>query len=494
MAHVHSAATAFMASAREEATVMAHDGATAFVTMGREAMNESWREDMRWTTGLMLQKDDNYTLFRAEDWKAWVTFTVVFTFLIVFDNVVMSRNPQMLTIGRAIVYTMFWVLMACCFGGWVYMYYDQAHAFMWMSGYLLEWMLSFDNLFVFHLIFQTYQCPDNQKHKALYLGIIGAVFFRVLFIFIGEYLMHAMFFMHLVFGAFLVYTGVKTMMVEDEDDDPSQHPMVLWLREKVSFLSVYDKNMAFFVNLPVDEKGCCMMPELIMHSARCSSLPDDTAAQSSETTPLLNSNNTPSPCIVDKMLSSRSVDNGDRRPSKYKVDFEGQTVDFAALNEKFGKVEGQKTKTFATMLFLVVCCLEISDLLFAVDSVSAIVAQVPDLFLAYTSAVFAMLGLRAMFFIIDVLVKLFSLLKYGVGIVLVFIGLKLCVARWYHVPPGIVCVILFGAIGGSMVASVLKEKYCPDPDSEAEDDGKMEKASLTDGCQAELTPELTPEV
>merc|ERR1740115_302342 len=102
---------------------MAHDGATAFVTMGREAMNESWREDMRWTTGLMLQKDDNYTLFRAEDWKAWVTFTVVFTFLIIFDNVVMSRNPQMLTIGRAIVYTMFWVLMACCFGGWVYMYY-----------------------------------------------------------------------------------------------------------------------------------------------------------------------------------------------------------------------------------------------------------------------------------------------------------------------------------------------------------------------------------
>merc|ERR1719310_2299913 len=85
----------------------------------------------------------------------------------------------------------------------------------------------------------------------------------------------------------------------------------------------------------------------------------------------------------------------------------------------------------ATMLFLVVCCLEISDVLFAVDSVSAIVAQVNDLFLAYTSAVFAMLGLRATFFIIDLLVRLFSLLRYGVAVVLVFIGLKLIVHHHY---------------------------------------------------------------
>merc|ERR1719426_338924 len=101
------------------------------------------------------------------------------------------------------------------------------------------------------------------------------------------------------------------------------------------------------------------------------------------------------------------------------------------------------SETRATMLFLVVCCLEISDLLFAVDSVSAIVAQVNDLFLAYTSAVFAMLGLRATFFIIDVLVKLFSLLKYGVAAVLIFIGIKLIVSKMIHIPPGIVCIILF---------------------------------------------------
>merc|ERR1719377_442183 len=121
-------------------------------------------------------------------------------------------------------------------------------------------------------------------------------------------------------------------------------------------------------------------------------------------------------------------------------------------------VPTSRTQKRATMLLLVVICLELSDLLFAVDSVSAIVAQVNDLFLAYTSAVFAMLGLRATFFIIDVLVQLFSLLKYGVSIVLVFIGVKLIVGRFYHVPASIVCIVLVGAIAGSMVASVIKER------------------------------------
>merc|ERR1719439_357413 len=141
------------------------------------------------------------------------------------------------------------------------------------------------------------------------------------------------------------------------------------------------------------------------------------------------------------------------------VDDDGEEVKRVPVVD-FSQFEGSNRRmaTRATMLFLVVCCLEISDLLFAVDSVSAIVAQVNDLFLAYTSAVFAMLGLRATFFIIDVLVQLFSLLKYGVAIVLVFVGAKLIIGRFYHVPASIVCVILISAIAGSMIASVIQEK------------------------------------
>merc|ERR1719371_40509 len=112
-------------------------------------------------------------------------------------------------------------------------------------------MLSFDNLFVFHMIFSVYACPNHLKHRPLYLGIMGAVVFRLVFIFIGEYLMHAMTFMHLVFGAFLVYTGVKTVTADEEDEDPSQQPLVLWLKGRFAFISVYDSKGAFFVQCPV---------------------------------------------------------------------------------------------------------------------------------------------------------------------------------------------------------------------------------------------------
>merc|ERR1719327_226443 len=110
--------------------------------------------------------------------------------------------------------------MAFAFCGYIYAQRGSASAFSWMSGYLLEWMLSFDNLFVFHMIFQTYATPDHLKHKPLFWGICGAVFFRLVFIFIGEYLMHAMWAAHLFFGAFLVYTGIHSAMVDEDDDDP----------------------------------------------------------------------------------------------------------------------------------------------------------------------------------------------------------------------------------------------------------------------------------
>merc|ERR1719277_2995692 len=103
-------------------------------------------------------------------------------------------------------------------------------------------------------------------------------------------------------------------------------------------------------------------------------------------------------------------------------------------------------RLYATRLFLVVIVLEATDILFAVDSVSAIVAQIPDLFLAYTACVFAMLGLRATFFVVDELVKLFSLLSYAVAAILVFIGVKLCLRGWLHISPEVVCSILVSTV------------------------------------------------
>jgi predicted tellurium resistance membrane protein TerC len=428
---------------------------SALLSFDRQYFYNNLENDLSMTWSVAFSKDIHYTLFRAEDWAAWVTFSCVFACLIIFDNQVLNRNPKALTMGTAVAFTVFWVFVAFAFCGWVHWSLGPTPAFQWMSGYMLEWMLSFDNLFVFHMIFSVYGTPDQMKHKPLYLGICGAVFFRLVFIFIGEYLMHVMYFMHFIFGGFLVWTGVKTVTGDDEDEDPSQQPLVQWLQKLVPFVPLYDERAGFFVRVAVDEKGEAITSEIASQAEV-----NDQAAKpaerrrswwpfarknknTEETTPLLN-NSTNQAANENE---TEEDENGKRHYS---------TVDFQALLAK--NTSCKKFETRATMLFLVVCCLEISDILFAVDSVSAIVAQVPDLFLAYTSAVFAMLGLRATFFIVDALVSLFSLLKYGVGAVLVFIGTKLIAAHWYHVPASVVCAVLVLCVGSSMVASVVQDK------------------------------------
>eukprot|EP00933_Yihiella_yeosuensis_P040783 TRINITY_DN3516_c2_g1_i1.p1 TRINITY_DN3516_c2_g1~~TRINITY_DN3516_c2_g1_i1.p1 ORF type:complete len:444 (+),score=75.90 TRINITY_DN3516_c2_g1_i1:152-1483(+) len=361
---------------------------------------------------LGLKQDfHNVRLYEAEDYHAWVTFFVVFAALIVFDMFFLNKTAEEMTIKRALRYTLFWIGTAFAFCGWVWYKFGHDSAFMWMSGYMLEWMLSFDNLFVFHLIFTVYGTPDHLKHRPLYLGICGAIFFRLAFLYIGEYLMHAALFMHLVFGAFLIYTGISTITSDDEDEDPSKNPFVQWLSSMVPFISVYDRSGAFFVKVPVGEDG------------------------------------------TEELSGEQQKSGFGNGEAVRTVDFHDSKLKMANQKEHAEK----KWQYRATMLFLVVCCLEVSDMIFAVDSVSAIVAQVNDLFLAYSSAVFAMLGLRATFFIIDVLVHMFSLLKYGVAAVLVFIGVKLMMSHVYVIPPIVVCVVLVMAIGTSMVASVIQE-------------------------------------
>jgi len=382
------------------------------------------QEGLSHTYAAAVAKDNGVTLFRWEDWPAWAIFTTVFLALIIFDNVILHRNPASLTVNRAIGYTLFWIMWAGLFCGWVAWWYSTASAYMWWSGYMLEWMLSFDNLFVFHLVFKSYACPDYLKHRPLFFGILGAVIMRLVFIFIGEYLMHAMSFMHLIFGAFLIYTGVQTVASDDEDDDPSQQPIVLWLQSRVKLVNVYDSKGAFFVQCPINASG---EPDI----------PDDcivTLQEEQESTERT------------RLLSDGEEGAGAETARKVAV------VDFSRIDPS------KPTERRATMLFLVCVCLNLCDLIFAVDSVSAIVAAVDDLFLAYTSAVFAMLGMRAIFFLINIMVHLFDLLKYGVAFILVFIGVKLMIGNFYHIPSSVVCGVLVGAIGTSMLASVIQDK------------------------------------
>eukprot|EP00933_Yihiella_yeosuensis_P075780 TRINITY_DN852_c0_g3_i2.p1 TRINITY_DN852_c0_g3~~TRINITY_DN852_c0_g3_i2.p1 ORF type:complete len:482 (-),score=107.91 TRINITY_DN852_c0_g3_i2:359-1690(-) len=388
-------------------------------------------------TANLFGQDPAYTLFNAADWGLWASFAVVFCGLIAFDHCVLNKATQQLTLQKALLYTLFWIFTACCFCGFIYHVKGSEQAWMWMSGYMLEWMLSFDNLFVFHLIFSVYGTPEHLKHRPLYIGICGAVFFRLVFLFIGEYLMHALVFMHLIFGSFLIWTGYQTLVADDDDEDPTENAVVQWLQKSMPFIDMYDKSGAFFVKVPVNKEG-----ELDLASAGDNLI-------------------TPKPIEVEPA--------DEEKPNYGSVDF-AKVETRSKTQMKHNQVKEWQTR--ATMLFLVVCCLEISDVVFAVDSVSAIVAQVPDLYLAYTSAVFAMLGLRATFFIIDVLVHMFTLLKYGVSVVLMFIGAKLCLAHVVHIPAGIVCIVLVSCITLSIVASVIQDQFEKKADGGEFDDVK----------------------
>ena len=128
-------------------------------------------------------------------------------------------------------------------------------------GYILEWMLSVDNLFVFHMIFDIYGTPDQLKHKPLFYGIIGAIFFRMVFFVVGEALIHTLHYMHIVFGAFLVYTGVQVGLEDDEDNDPTEHPFIIWVSGWLPLVNGYDEEGRFFVRVTKDAKtGLIILP------------------------------------------------------------------------------------------------------------------------------------------------------------------------------------------------------------------------------------------
>jgi len=330
-------------------------------------------------------------LFEQEDIWNWTVFTAVFTILIIFDNFILHRKAEKLSLCQSIIYTAFWISVAGMFN--VYIFYTRGadDAFSWGTGYLLEWMLSVDNLFVFHRIFMVFKTPDEQKHKPLFYGIIGAIVFRMIFFLIEEILLHHVSWMHLVFGIFLIWTGYKAISMDDEDDSPDQGWLYQQIISRINYVDRYDEQGRFFTPVEV-------------------------------------------------------------------------TVDLEKKGDEDSPKQEVVVQWKATRLVLVVICLEVTDLVFAVDSVSAIVAQIPDLFLAYTACVFAMLGLRAMFFAIDELVKMFALLAYGVAFILMFIGAKLILRSWIHIPPGLVCFILVGTLVFSCVASLVMDKFYPEDD------------------------------
>ncbi len=294
----------------------------------------------------------------------WILFNVFVVAMLVLDLAVVNRRPHTIRFREALLWSAFWVGLAAAFAVLVYWWEGHDKALEFVTGYLIEESLSVDNLFVFLLIFRYFKVPRLYQHKVLFWGIIGALVMRGIFILAGVGLIRKFHWIVYVFGAFLVYTGVKLFREEEKEIRPDKNPVL----------------RAFRRWMPV-------------------------------------------------------------------------TPDFVG-----GRFFVRQPGLYATPLFIVLLVVESTDILFATDSVPAILAITRDAFIVYTSNVFAILGLRSIYFALAGMMELFSYLHYGLSAVLVFIGLKMLLSEHYPIATGIALGVVAGVLAVSIAASLLFPK------------------------------------
>jgi len=292
-------------------------------------------------------------------WGGFVAFIIL---MMGIEIMAIRRNPHDLSMREASTWTAGWISLALLFGAGIAWHFGRRPAIEYLTGYVIEYALSVDNLFVFILIFRTFGVPPLYQRSVLLWGILGAMVMRAVFILIGAALISRFNWLLYVFGAFLVFTGGKILVGKDVEIHPEHNP-VLKLFGKV---------------FPI-----------VRHF-------------------------------------------GD---GKFIVKHRG--------------------RWYATALLPVLLVVEVTDLVFAVDSIPAIFAVTRDPFIIFTSNVFAILGLRALYFVLKSMMDAFRFLKVGLGLVLVFVGAKMCTEPWVHVPAEISLLVVVALLGASVAASLL---------------------------------------
>lgn len=341
---------------------------SSFLSLGEEIQ---WHGDIFAHPKERLQVgDEGIHFFHTASKEDWSILFVTILILMLVDFCWL-RHVTGGTIRMNMFVLCVWISIGVVFNALVWVRKGREAGIMWCSGYLLEWLLSMDNLFVFHLVFRVYATPKELLHKALFLGIIGAAVFRMFFFMALASLLHLVHWFRFVFGVLLIWSGIQAAREDEDEVDVANLKPVQWLK---------------------------------------------------------------------RLLGSRLTES---------YDIEEKQI--------FVRKDGQMQ---ATLMVPVIFCLELTDILFAVDSVSAKVAQIPNYYLAYSSSVIAMFGLRAMFFILRDMVDFFDLLKYGLCFILVFIGFELLLEDYVKLPAQVVCVVIFSVflvcISGSTATSIYK--------------------------------------
>jgi tellurite resistance protein TerC len=291
----------------------------------------------------------------------WVAFFAGTALLLMLDMFVFHRHAHEPTLRESALWTLFWMSLALAFNGWVWWWAGHRHALEFMMGYLVEWSLSMDNVFVFVVIFAYFGVPLRYQYRVLFWGILGAIVMRLTFILAaGELLKRFEWIMYL-FGAFLIYTGIKLASAHGVETHPDQNIVLRFARRYLR----------------------------VAHGTH---------------------------------------------------------------GEKF--FVRQDGRLFVTSLFMVLLVIESTDVVFAIDSVPAIFGITKDTFIVFTSNVFAIMGLRALYFLLAGVMNMFRYLHYGLSAILVFIGVKMMLHHWWEPPHGLSLGMIVILLGASIAASM----------------------------------------
>ncbi|WP_407252950.1 TerC family protein [Klebsiella pneumoniae] len=297
----------------------------------------------------------------------WGGFAVVVAIMLAIDLLLQGRRgSHSMTMKQAAGWSILWVTLSLLFNAafWWYLVQTQGRAvadpqaLAFLTGYLIEKALAVDNVFVWLMLFSYFAVPPALQRRVLVYGVLGAIVLRTIMIFAGSWLISQFDWLLYVFGAFLLFTGVKMALAKEDDSGIGDKPLVRWIRSHLR--------------------------------------------------------------MTDKIESERF------------------------FTRKNGVL-------FATPLLLVLIPVELSDVIFAVDSIPAIFAVTTDPFIVLTSNLFAILGLRAMYFLLAGVAERFSMLKYGLSVILVFIGVKMLIVDFYHIPVA----ISLGVVGGILAVTLL---------------------------------------
>ena len=294
----------------------------------------------------------------------WILFNLFVVLMLAVDLGVFNRSGHRIGFREALAWSGVWIALAGTFAVVVLFWQGHVQALQFITGYTVELSLSVDNLFVFLMIFRYFKVPEEQHHRVLLWGIVGALIMRALFIFAGVSLIHRFSWIIYIFGVFLVYSGFKLMRQGKAEIHPEKNPVLRMVRKV----------------LPV-------------------------------------------------------------------------TNDYAG-----GKFFLRRGGLYATPLFVVLLVIETTDVLFAVDSIPAVLAISLNAFIVYTSNVFAILGLRSMYFALAGMMELFDYLHYGLSIVLMFIGLKMLASHYVDIPTIWALAFVLFVLSSSVGASVLRPK------------------------------------